>query len=167
MVHGFEGHACGHGTVADDGDALSVGLTLVFGGHRHAQGCGDGGGGVSYAEGVIFTFRSFWETTESAIFPVGMKVGASAGEDFMAIGLMSHVPHELVVRGLIDIMQGNRQFHHAKAGSEMSTMYADHINDVLTEFVADLVQPVFIQFAQIFRYIDGFEQWSRLDVHFC
>ena len=49
----------------------------------------------------------------------------------------------------------------------MTSMHADNIDDVLTEFIADLIEPVLVQSAQIFGEIDGFEQWSRLYVHIC
>jgi hypothetical protein len=40
MVEGFEGHAGGHGAIANDGDVVMVFVLHATGDH-HAQGCTD------------------------------------------------------------------------------------------------------------------------------
>lgn len=49
-----------------------------------------------------------------------MKTGASAGEYFVGVGLMSYIPHHAVVRRVEYIVNGDRQFYHAKACAQMA-----------------------------------------------
>jgi hypothetical protein len=58
----------------------------------------------------------------------------------MPVCLVTHIPDKLVIGGIIYIMECNSQFHHPKAGSKMPAVYAYHINDILAQFVANLVQ---------------------------
>jgi hypothetical protein len=49
----------------------------------------------------------------------------------MAIGLVAYIPNQLIIRGVVDIMQGHGKLHYSKTGREMSSMYAYHIYNVL------------------------------------
>ena len=44
---------------------------------------------------------------------------APPGQNFMGIGLMPHIPDQLIPRRVKHVMQRNRQFHHAKPRTQM------------------------------------------------
>jgi hypothetical protein len=53
----------------------------------------------------------------------------------MPIGLVTYIPHQLVIRRVENVMESYRQFDYPQAGRKMAAMNTDSINDVLTEFV--------------------------------
>src|SRR4030095_13898907 len=95
---------------------------------------------MSHSKRVVFTFTSSWKTAKSLILSVGNKIIAPAGENFMPVSLVSHIPNQLIVGRIENIMECNGQFNHAKARTKMTPMNADNINDVLAQFVANLVK---------------------------
>ncbi len=98
VVQRFEGHTGRHGAVSDHGNMLPVVLTFIFGGDGHAQRrpmevLEWPTPKVSYSLSprlgkplMPLYFRLVWKH----ILP--------AGEDLMPVGLVAHVPHQLVVR---------------------------------------------------------------------
>ena len=58
----------------------------------------------------------------------------------MAVSLVTYVPDQLVIRRMVHIMQGRGQFHHTQTGPKMAAMYTYHINDILTQLIAELVK---------------------------
>ena len=73
----------------------------------------------------------------------------------MAVSLVSDIPHDLVLRGVEDVVQGHGQFHDAKAGAEVASFFRHHIDDELAQLVADLLQFLGLEFGpQVRRKID-------------
>jgi len=139
VVHAFEGQAGGHGAISDDGYGLAIHLPLIFSGHSHAKGGADGGGGMAYPKCIILTFRASWKSTQPIVLSVGTEIIPAACEDLVAIGLVSYVPYELVVGGIEDVVKGYGEFDDAQAGCKVASMNAHGIDDILTEFVTDLL----------------------------
>ena len=83
----------------------------------------------------------------------------------MAISLMPDIPDQLVIWGIINIVQCDREFHHPKAGGEMTTMDTHHIYDELAEFIADLVQLLLTHVTKVFGELDVLQQRSGFHVH--
>jgi hypothetical protein len=94
---------------------------------------------MAYAECIILTFRASWESTQPIVFSVRAEIIPAACEDLVAIGLVSYVPYELVVGGIEDVVEGYGELDYAQAGCEVASMNAHGIDDVLTEFVTDLL----------------------------
>ena len=44
----------------------------------------------------------------------------------MSIGLMPYIPHQLIVRCVVNVMQCHAEFYDAKAGSKMSIQASSH-----------------------------------------
>src|SRR5690606_17834979 len=95
---------------------------------------------MPYAKGIVFTFAALRETAESAVFPVGMKLLASSGKDFMPISLMPYIPYELVIRSIEHIMQGYGKLGYAQTCSKMTAVHTDTVNNKLTQLIANLLQ---------------------------
>ena len=63
---------------------------------------------MSYSKGIIYTFRRFGKSADSTIFSVGMKNIPSAGKDFVTVGLVTHIPDNLVIGCIENMVQGPR-----------------------------------------------------------
>ena len=89
---------------------------------------------------------------------VGVKDLTPTGEDLVPVGLVPHVPHQLIVWGVEHVVQGHGELHHAQAGAEVPALHAHHIDDEIAELVAHLLQLVLGQLAQIVWQPDALEQ---------
>lgn len=112
---------------------------------------------MAHAKGVIFAFAAFGKATQAFVLAVAGKNITATGEYFMAISLMAYVPYQLVVRRIVYVMQCHRQFYYAKAGAKVAAVYTYHVNNVLPQFIAHLMQLLTAQFFQIGRAVYLFE----------
>jgi hypothetical protein len=46
------------------------------------------------------------KSADAAILAVGMKHFAAAGEYLMAVSLVAYIPYQLIVGGIVDVVQG-------------------------------------------------------------
>ena len=53
----------------------------------------------------------------------------------MGIGLMAHIPHELVVRSVEDIVQRYGELYGAKARSQMAGVRREGVYDIVAQLV--------------------------------
>ena len=157
VVHGLEGHARGHGAIANDGHGAPV-LPLELRGAGHAQGGGDGGGTVPYAKGVVLTLLAARETADATELPQRVHAVTPPGQDLVRIGLVAHVPHQPVVRGVEDEVQRHGQLHAAEVAAEVPAGLADGVDHLLPDFVSHLAQLVARQPAQVGRTVKGGKQ---------
>src|SRR5215471_8790138 len=95
---------------------------------------------MSHTKCVVLTLRSFRKTTQSFVFTIGDEIVAATRKNFMAISLVANIPNQLVIWRIINIMESNSEFYSTQAGTEMSPVNANSINDILTKFIADFVQ---------------------------
>ena len=72
--------------------------------------------------------------------PVCMEGFPAARQNLVSCSLMPDVPYNTVARRVEDIMQGDRQFHHAQPACEMARVVGHLLNDFLPKFAADLGQ---------------------------
>ncbi len=158
VVERLEGHAGGHRAVADHGHGVAVQFALQLAGHGHAERAADGGAAVAHAEGVVLTFAALGETAEALVQPVGVEQFTPSGEDLVPVGLVSHVPNELVVGRVEDVVQCHGELHHAKAGAEVAALHAHHVDDEVAELLAHLIELRFGDRAQVRGNDDAIEQ---------
>ena len=62
-------------------------------------------------KGVVGTLRPFREPADPPVGPEGVKPVPAPGNQLVRIGLMSHVPDDLVFRGIKDEVEGNGQLN--------------------------------------------------------
>jgi len=91
---------------------------------------------MATGECVVFALARRGERTDAVELSVGVELIATACQDFMTIGLMSHVPHNAVVGGAEHIVEGYGEFHNAQARSEMPWVVGHFLNDVGAQFFA-------------------------------
>jgi hypothetical protein len=56
-----------------------------------------------------------------------------AGEDFVRVGLVAHVPHDAVFRRVEHIVQRNGQLHRAQVGAEVTARAGHALQHVLAQ----------------------------------
>jgi hypothetical protein len=62
---------------------------------------------MTYYKCVVFTFACFWKTAKAIILPVCNKIIPAACENFMPVGLVTHIPNQLIVGRIKNIMECN------------------------------------------------------------
>lgn len=80
---------------------------------------------------------------QAAFLADGANLIATTRQNFVWIGLVANVPDELIERGVVDVVQRNGQLDRAKPGGEMSAGTAYAVEQIATQFVAQLRQVLF------------------------
>ena len=129
-------------------------VALHLGRHSHAEGSRDGGGTVAGAEGVVGAFAHLWEAADAAIGADGLEGFAAAGQYFVGIGLMPHIPDEFVVGCVEDIVEGYSELDGAEARGQVAGMGREGVNDICTQFVGNALQFVRIELFEVGGTVD-------------
>jgi hypothetical protein len=72
------------------------------------------------AEAVVLAFGAQHKSVQAARLTDGLKTFATAGENFVDVGLVAHVERDLVFGGMKDRMQSQGQFDHAQVRSQVA-----------------------------------------------
>ena len=65
---------------------------------------------------------------------------AATGQDFVRIGLVAHVPHQTVMRGVEHVMQRHSEFNRTKVGAEVSAGFSDTFQHKRAQLVCQRAQ---------------------------
>src|SRR5690606_20761670 len=95
---------------------------------------------MAYTKSIIFTFSTFWKTTNSVQLSICVKNVFSARKNFMPVGLVAHIPNQDIIGGIEHVMKRNRKFNTAKTGAQMPFFCGDNIDDEFTKFLRQLRQ---------------------------
>jgi len=157
VVHRFVGHAGAHRAVTDHRDpAPRLALKLV--GDGKAQRGRDRGRGVRRAEGIVFALRTLGEARKPAALTQRADAVTPPGDDLVRVALVAHVPHQLVVRRVEDIMDRDSQFDHAEAGAKVPARCADGVDHFGAQFIGQLAELFGLEAAQVVGSVDEVEQ---------
>ena len=66
------------------------------------------------AEGVIRALTAHRKTADAAELAQRRHGISPPRDDLVRVGLMTHIPHQTVLRGVEHVMQRNGQFHRAQ-----------------------------------------------------
>ncbi len=119
LVEPLEGEAGGERAVADHRHDLLVAADGVAGG-GHAESGGDRGARVADIEAVVGALASLGKAADAVELAQGVKALAAAGEQLVGIGLVAHVPDDLVLGRVEHPVQGDGQLHHAQGAGEVA-----------------------------------------------
>ena len=93
-------------------------------------------------ESVMLAFAGLGKAGKSAL---GADAGdVAAGEQLVRIALVSHVPHDRLVRRIKNIVQRHRKLHRAEVRGKMSAGYRNLIKNFFAKLEAKFVKLVFI-----------------------
>lgn len=79
-------------------------------------------------KGIMSTFLSFGESTETVELTKSVESVAAAGKYFVNISLMTYVPYDFVHRTVKDLMKSYCKLHYTKIGSKVSSGCRDFID---------------------------------------
>ena len=157
VVHRLVGHACGQGPIADDGHrfALAAGLLVR---HRHAQ-CGrNTGRRMCGTKGVVNAFFSSGKTAQAPFLTQRTHQRVAAGQYFVGIGLVAHIPNQAIFGGVEHIVQGNGQFHRPQIGTEMPTGLRHGLHQALAQLLGQRRQVFTRKLFQVRWRLNPFQQ---------
>jgi len=162
LIETLQSQAGGHGTIADDGYHLTFFPQVP---HRlcYAESGRDGGTAMPDVEHIVGTFLSLGETTDPASRAKGVELVPSAGYQFVGVGLMPHIPDDLVLRHLENVMKGQGQFHSSQVRCQMTAVDGNHLENGCPYLACQLLQLLDIQFPQIGRGV--YERENGLFFH--
>ena len=119
IVQTLIGHAAGQGAVSDHGNHCEF-LVLNVPCLRDAQSCRNRCGAVSGIKAVKGALRTLREAAHAAVLPKAVEIVLSPGENLVGIGLMPHIPHDLIRRQIQGQIQPDGQLHHTQVRCQMS-----------------------------------------------
>ena len=119
VVERLERGAAGEGGIAGDADDVFVAALQITGG-GHAERGGEGGASVAGTIAIVLALGAQREAVEAFILADGVDAVPAAGEHLVHVGLMCHVPDELVGGGVEHPVHGERELHHAEIGAQMA-----------------------------------------------
>ena len=79
---------------------------------------------------------------------------APTRDNLMRVCLMAHVPHQLVVGRIKDIVEGKRQLHRAKARGQMTRMLGERVYNILPHLDSQLFEVFCREGSKVFDSID-------------
>ena len=153
----FKGHTAGNRAIADHGHDPPA-LLFARGGEGHAHGGGDAGRGMPHAKGVVLALAALGEAREPSRLTHGVHAPHTPGQYFVRVGLMTDIPDQAVVRGVEDMVQGDRQFHHAEPGAEVPAGAAHAVQEILAQFPSEPQQFFPIECAEVAPGVNAVEQ---------
>ena len=133
IVQRLIGHSPGQGTVSDHGYHRIV-LPLQIPGLHQAESRRNGGRAVARVKAVAVAFLSLGETAHAAVFPQRLKALPPSGQKLMGIGLVPHIPDDLILRQIQNQMERHGQLHCSQVGAKMASGHADFIHQEFPDF---------------------------------
>ncbi len=117
------------------------------------------------AERIVLAFGALGETGEAAALAQAQHAVAPAGENFVRIRLVAHIPDQPVMWRVEDVMECQGQFDHAQTGAEMTAGNGDGADGFVAQFRRQLCQLVLRQSAQVLGTVDKIQ--NRRCTVFC
>ena len=139
VVHALIRHASAERPIANHGHHFTW-LLLQARAHGHAQRGRDAGRRVGGAKGIVRALFSTWKPAQAIFLSQGVHAIAPTGQDFVAIGLMPHIPDDAVMGGVVDVVQRHRQLHRAQVGAQMTAGLGHAVQQLLAQRRRDLGQ---------------------------
>jgi hypothetical protein len=157
-VERLERHSAGESAVSYDRHDLAVVAVAAAHGLLEAHRVGDRCGRVARAHDVVLGLEHRAERREASVLADGRELVAAAGEDLVGIGLVAHVPEDLVARRVEQRVQCHGDLAGAEIGAEVPADLADRFDDQLAHFLCDLLQPLLVEAVQVLRGVDLVEK---------
>ena len=115
-------------------------------------------------KGVVAALTALGEAAETAVLPQGVKPVLAPGEQLVGVGLMPHIPDDLVPGAVKDIVEGDGQIHHSQAGGQVASGFGHGGDDLLPDFLGQLRQEFRRQLLQLLGIVDSIQQTADRNV---
>jgi hypothetical protein len=106
---------------------------------------------------VVLALLGSGEGTDTAQFAIGIELLATARQNLVSIGLMTHIPHDAVLGCVEHVMKGYGKFYNAQTGSQMSWVLGQFLYDILSQFRTKPGQQINIHLPQLAGVINAIE----------
>ena len=142
VVEPLEGHAAGHGPVADDGDDPALGGAAA--GHRGGQAVGvaQDRRGVAVLHPVVDRLGPRRVARQAAGLAQGAEHLPPAGDDLVHVGLVAGVPQQDVPGRGEHPVQGQRQLDRTQVGAQVAARCRHRLDDEAADLLGQDVQLV-------------------------
>ena len=127
MVKRFKSHAAGQCTVSDDRDDIFV-CPFQVSRSCHPHRTGERSRTVARFPDIMFAFIPLWKTAQSFMLTQGGEVLSAAGQQFMDIRLMPHIPQKLIFRAVKFFMQCNGKLDNAEIRTNVPSGFRKRFN---------------------------------------
>ena len=87
-------------------------------------------------ESVVGALRHARETADTAQQAFGLERLAAPGDNLVGIGLVPHVPDDLVRGRIENVVECGGEFHAAEARRQMPGIYRALVDDIAAQLVA-------------------------------
>ena len=115
------------------------------------------------AKSVVDAFFPPGKATQAALLAQGAHALVAAGQNFVRISLMAHIPDQSVFRGVVDIVQGDGELDGAQVRAEVTACLRNRLNQTLAQFDGQARQTFPGKLFQVRRRLDPLQQ----GVHVC
>ena len=158
VQEGLEGDASGERAVPDHGHDLAVGREAAA--HRllDPDRVGHRRGRVARAHDVVLGLVDRAERGEALVLADRGELLAPAREHLVRVGLVAHVPEDLVARGVEQGVEGDRDLARAEVRAEVATDLADRLDDQLAHLLGHLCELVVVELVEVGRSVDRVEE---------
>ena len=135
VVQPLEGQTARHRAIANDRHYLTL-LAIECRRLRHTEGCRDRNRGMTATKGVVGALVHARETAQSVELALREEGLATPRDDLVGVGLMPHIPHELILGRIEDIVQRRSQLHCTEARGQVTGIDRAGLDDVATQLLA-------------------------------
>ena len=91
-------------------------------------------------ERVELAFGARRKRGEAVLLLDGVQLGAAPGQHLVRVGLVADVPHDAIVRRLVDIMERNGELDRAQPGRKMAAARGDVLDEKVSQLRGELRQ---------------------------
>jgi hypothetical protein len=116
---------------------------------RHSERRGQGCRSMARTERVVFGFVAPKKARKSLILLYRVKLIAPAGEYFMGVCLVSHVPYKTVARRVENVVHRNGQLDGTERRPSVTAHPRTGVDNELANLVGDLLQVLDLKLPQI------------------
>ena len=86
---------------------------------------------MAHAKRVVFTFFARGKRRQTIFLFDGVQPIATAGQNFVWVGLMTHIPDNAIAWRIVDIVKCNGELDRAQSSRKVSAARRDGLNEVL------------------------------------
>ena len=95
---------------------------------------------MTRAETIVLAFGAQRETVQAVRLADGAETVFAAGQNFVDINLMAHIPDKLVLRRGENLVQRDGQFDDAEVRAEMAAAFGEAVDQLGADFAGEFLQ---------------------------
>src|SRR5262245_21841488 len=91
---------------------------------------------MARVEGIVFTLFTLTEPAQPSILPERMEPLPTPSQQLVCVGLIARVPHNLILGGVEQRVQGHGEFYHSKVRGQMPPDVGHHTDNLFSKLLA-------------------------------